>query len=514
MPLQITITDAGRAEVINATNTGTGPVAIAEIGLGTGQYEPAPEQTALTAETKRLATIAGQVVSADTIHVTIKDETGDAYTVNEIGLFTDSGTLFAVYSDPVNPIAQKAGASALLLAVDIVLGTLDANSLTFGDTSFSNPPASETVAGVVALASNAETQAGTDNARAITPAGLQSRVTQSISDIQTGRFLKVGDLSIAGYSDNTYGSADNYGLPGRPIWLNSTASGKPTGVGAGILIPLPAVNANTQAQYFIEAGSTGSPDIFFRQKNASSGAWNDWVELHHTGNLAKADITTALAGANDTDYMTPARVQERLGNLADVISYSSAGTISAADAGKLIRLGGAGVTHTLPSAAAVRVGSVFTIQHTGTAGNMIIQTSGSDVIDSGATSAASIQIGLGETAIITALGSATWNCFIVPSVDSSFASSLSGNGWQKLPSGMIIQWGTVSVGAVSTATVTLPVTFPVGGVFATATRIAGSPVNAQDVVASVEFSGATSLKISRPNSSALTVQMFWVAIGY
>lgn len=178
MALQITITDAGRAEVINANNTGTGPVTIAEIGVGTGQYTPSPTQTALTIETKRLNTIAGQVVADDTIHVTIKDETADAYTVNEVGLYTDSGTLFAVYSDPVNPIAQKAGASALLLAVDIVLGTLDASSLTFGDTSFAMPPASETVAGIAEIATQTETDAGTDDQRIVTPKKLAGAINQ------------------------------------------------------------------------------------------------------------------------------------------------------------------------------------------------------------------------------------------------------------------------------------------------------------------------------------------------
>ncbi len=173
--ITITITDAGRQEVINAANDGTAPVTISEVGVGTGQYAPDPTQTALQAETKRLSTIAGEVVAADTIHVTIKDETNDDYDVSEFGLYTDSGTLFAVYSVASGgPIMQKAAASALLLAVDIVLSTLDATNVAFGDTSFANPPASETVAGVVELADAAETQAGTDNTRAVHPAGLKA----------------------------------------------------------------------------------------------------------------------------------------------------------------------------------------------------------------------------------------------------------------------------------------------------------------------------------------------------
>lgn len=168
--LQITITDAGRAEVINAANNGTAPITITQVGVGTGQYSPDPAATALQAELKRLDTISGTVVADDTISVTITDESNDAYTVNEFGLYTDNGTLFAVYSHATDSVVQKSTSGNLLMTVDVVLSTLDATNLTFGDTSFSNPPASETVKGVIELADEAEALAGIDNLRAMTPA--------------------------------------------------------------------------------------------------------------------------------------------------------------------------------------------------------------------------------------------------------------------------------------------------------------------------------------------------------
>lgn len=168
--LKIFITDAGRAELINADHSGTAQVLIAQIGLGTGQYSPAPTQASLVAEFKRLDTIAGTPVSNDTIHLTIRDDSDDAYEVAEFGLYTASGTLFAVYSQGDGPFIQKAPQSSLLLSVDIVLGTLNANGITFGDTSFANPPASTTVAGIVRLATLEETSVGEDEQKAITPA--------------------------------------------------------------------------------------------------------------------------------------------------------------------------------------------------------------------------------------------------------------------------------------------------------------------------------------------------------
>lgn len=167
MALLITITDAGRAEIINANNTGTGPLVITEIGFGTGQYAPSKAQPALTNEVKRLSSIAGLVVADDTIHVMAKDEGPDAYNVGEFGLYSASGTLVAVYSQVAASgwIIQKAGASTLLLAIDIILESLDAASLTFGDVTFINPPATTETPGVVQLEDNL---ASTSNSKALT----------------------------------------------------------------------------------------------------------------------------------------------------------------------------------------------------------------------------------------------------------------------------------------------------------------------------------------------------------
>jgi|GEM_PF-671105 len=185
--LQLTITDAGRAEIINATNTGTGPVEITEVALGTGKYEPLASQTQLQAETKRLNTIAGTVVADDTIHVTVRDESADAYDVSEFGLFTSSGTLFAVYSQVGAAFMQKAGPSALMLSVDIVLGSLDANNLVFGDTNFAMPSASETVAGISKLATDEQAAAGEDDKRVITCKTLKFAVGSLVPDAAEGQ---------------------------------------------------------------------------------------------------------------------------------------------------------------------------------------------------------------------------------------------------------------------------------------------------------------------------------------
>lgn len=169
---QIVITDAGREEVVNAENNGTAPVEIVAVAVGTGQYTPNKTQTALVNETKRINSVSGISVGDDIIHINASDDSSDVYDIYEFGLITDSGTLFAVFSQVGSPILNKTASSIALLSCDIKVSTVDVNSITFGDTNFTNPPSSETQRGIIEIATQAETDAGTDDQRAITPKKL------------------------------------------------------------------------------------------------------------------------------------------------------------------------------------------------------------------------------------------------------------------------------------------------------------------------------------------------------
>ena len=77
MPVNITITNAGRAAIVNAQNNGTDPVTITQVGLSSIAIVPAATPVALTGEFKRIATLSGAVVAADTIHLTMTDESAE-----------------------------------------------------------------------------------------------------------------------------------------------------------------------------------------------------------------------------------------------------------------------------------------------------------------------------------------------------------------------------------------------------------------------------------------------------
>lgn len=176
MALVLTITAAGRAALVNAQNTGTAPVTIATVGVSAQALVPTAATAALPGEIKRIATLSGDVVADDTIHLIVRDETSDLYAIRSFALYLADGTLFAAYGQ-ADPIMEKSAQSLLLLAIDVRFVDIAAPDLTFGDASFLNPPATVDQQGVVELATDAEAGAGTDAVRAVTPKGLKSAVT-------------------------------------------------------------------------------------------------------------------------------------------------------------------------------------------------------------------------------------------------------------------------------------------------------------------------------------------------
>ena len=177
--LDFTITDAGRQALIDGDNMGTLPLRITQIKLGTGRWSPDGTATALLEPLKWAPTIGGLAVAPDTIHVTITDDSADAYSFGEFGLVTDGGVLFGIYSDP-DGIMDKAADALLLFAADVVLATVPAGSVVIdGSGGFSNPPSTEDAPGVAELATQAETEAGTDDSRIVTPKKLMDAASSS-----------------------------------------------------------------------------------------------------------------------------------------------------------------------------------------------------------------------------------------------------------------------------------------------------------------------------------------------
>ncbi|WP_257555068.1 hypothetical protein [Sphingobium sp. CFD-2] len=175
MALTAIVTSAGRAALVNAANTGTAPVTIAQVGLTATAVVPGVGITALPGEYKRVATISGDVVADDTIHLIVRDESTDVFTVRSFALYLADGTLFAIYGQ-AGVILEKSAQAMMLLAIDVQFADVAAAMLTFGNANFLNPPATTEMQGVVKLATVGEAQAGIDALRALTPAAAKAAI--------------------------------------------------------------------------------------------------------------------------------------------------------------------------------------------------------------------------------------------------------------------------------------------------------------------------------------------------
>lgn len=192
---QITITPAGFAAIVNAEHTGTAPVKLSHVGLTAQHFDVATVGATVPGEAKRLTTFGGQAVASDTLHLNVRDDTADAYTLRGFGLYLQDGTLFAVYSQPA-PIMEKAAAATMLLATDIRFAKVSATSIEVGDIDFVNPPATTTGAGVVRLSTDQEAEGGSDPATAVTPRGLAAYVNRRFGNGAPSAFVK-GLLGLA-----------------------------------------------------------------------------------------------------------------------------------------------------------------------------------------------------------------------------------------------------------------------------------------------------------------------------
>ena len=326
--LNVIITDAGIAEVVNAQHTGTAPVVLTQVGFGRGIYTPTADQTALHDEIKRVSTIGGGVVGSNIMHIQALDSGEAAYAVYEIGVYTASGTLFAVYSQPM-PILHKVANSSIMCAIDFVLAGVEPTAVTVGDTDYTLAPATTTNLGVVELATNSEAQEGSDDARAVTPAALASVTatdsraglieiaTQTETDFgsDTERAITPATLlasfhtvlqGLAAGSSTVHGAAGALGLFGY-AWPSGTADNTLLQVGA-------EVDGSALTPAILSVNSSGGVVFSQRSGVSRSGKWMLLSEARYSSSDPRAALVLAVRRPpiSVTLYLSPDQTPIRL----------------------------------------------------------------------------------------------------------------------------------------------------------------------------------------------------------
>ncbi len=159
---------------------------------------------------------------------------------------------------------------------------------------------------------------------------------------------------------------------------------------------------------------------------------------------------------------TMGAVQRALGNSNGFRSIIANTSLAAADIGSYIAIAVAGVSVNLPSAILCPGGTINV--YNDTVSSCSIST-GIDKINVGTKAAAATAVSVTPGDCATFLSDGTnWTVFGSMQLTQStlFGSSISVSGYQKLPSGLIIQWGTSTTTSSGANTPTFPLAFPNG----------------------------------------------------
>jgi hypothetical protein len=186
-----------------------------------------------------------------------------------------------------------------------------------------------------------------------------------------------------------------------------------------------------------------------------------------TGGIVAA-VNAPAQFDNTLNYATTAFVKQALGNYpsATNLPTSSTTTLTASQSGAFLIFAGGNIN--LPAASTMTIGCGFTIC---VALGGTITTNGTDTLffAGTGTNTSPLTVGVGDYFTLVAVNSTAWELLGTPSFKTApgFAVSTSSAGYQKLPSGLIIQWSNQNPsGATGTTTYsgtwTYPVAFPSG----------------------------------------------------
>lgn len=224
---------------------------------------------------------------------------------------------------------------------------------------------------------------------------------------------------------------------------------------------------------------------------------------------------------NDESLATTAFAQRVSGNYSGYLGLDQNAILTAVAFGKLVLWSGStNQTITLPAASAAgQVGAAITFFNAGTA-SVTISRAGSDTmfINGGTTTA--ITLGPGDSLEVVVSNNGSPGVLVLASGSvqlggsTTFKASVQRPGYQRLPSGLIIQWGTTPASSASAGvSTTFPIAFPNQCMTVNLTPSASSNGFMPSVEAS-STTGFTSSMYSNNTTRAANVTAYYMALGF
>lgn len=557
------LTATGRNKLAAATATGTA-LTLTQMAVGDGDngayYSPTEAQTALKHEVWRGA-INHLAVDANNpnwivAELVIPDNVGGFY-IREVGLFDNAGAMIAVGKFPESYKPTLAAGSNKQLYVRMILEVANTSAVTL----LVDPSV------VLAtrqycddkVAAELNKRDGKQSVRVATTAAIALAGLQTID----GVVLVAGDRVLV--KDQAAGAENGIYVAAAGAWARATDADSGTKLNAGALVPVEAGTVNADTIWMLKtdgaiiigatpiafqwAGGLNAPtqaagDNSAKVANtafvqaaiaalvASSPAALDTLNelaaaLGNDANFA-ATVTNALALKaplaspgltgnptaptpaqfdNDTSIPTTAFVQRALGNYAGKVGVVASRSLLASESGLIVNAGN-NITVTLPVSSGVPVGASFQINNTGSGVVTVSAGAGDNLYGIGNGSPRTFALGAGDSITVAYVGGTSWYAWggLQLGASAAFGSSLASSGYQKLPSGLIIQWGGVSNSSTAASLqLTFPIAFPNSGDSLIITGWSGS--------AYYTHTGRTTMGATVIRNTSPSYQYDWIAIG-
>lgn len=265
--------------------------------------------------------------------------------------------------------------------------------------------------------------------------------------------------------------------------------------------------ANARVQYLgttfkaLISSPTSAPGVV-------PGEWEQWA-------ISAGDVITPPQFDADNSIATTEFVQ-RFGNSArNLIAAAAPLNLTAAThAGATVVITGSGAVN-LPAASSCPAGTVIHLVNNNVSNAWTLNRAGADTINIAGTTPTSLSFVGGDTATLVSNGSNAW--FVVDGSMAlgswgKFIAVQGGSGYQRLPSGFIIQWGPF---ALSVSSYTFPIAFPTACRSMSQMQSGASSAGTGRLSFVAGGSGFTNSGFtidSSPISSNLPA--YWIAIGH
>jgi len=233
-----------------------------------------------------------------------------------------------------------------------------------------------------------------------------------------------------------------------------------------------------------------------------SNGVNGWVSA---GQTLSTGVTPPL-GDSSNKLATTSFVQRALGNTQGIIGVQSSLTLTPSQVGSFVEINaGSGIVITLPMPTGLG-GACLNFYNPSTNPVSIVAPPPS-TININLTNIPAYTLPAGGTLTLMTDG-ASWSM-----IGGSGTGQLSSTGYQKFPSGLILQWGYSTAATQTTpAYVSFPISFPTS-LFSITLGPAVAAANANSYSVSAAYTGTHGFNLVNNSSSSGAVTAYWQAIG-